>query len=112
MRLDFRTFDVFTTSRFGGNPLAVVLGADTLTTRQMQTIAREFNLSETIFVMAPADPGNTAKVRISSRPRRSPLLVIPPSAAQFFWLRRSTSRAVPSRRRSVSKSRRVLCPSR
>jgi trans-2,3-dihydro-3-hydroxyanthranilate isomerase len=64
MRLDFRTFDVFTTSRFGGNPLAVVLGADTLTTRQMQTIAREFNLSETIFVMAPEDPGNTAKVRI------------------------------------------------
>jgi len=64
MRLDFRTFDVFTASRFGGNPLAVVLGADALTTRQMQTIAREFNLSETIFVMAPEDPRNTAKVRI------------------------------------------------
>jgi trans-2,3-dihydro-3-hydroxyanthranilate isomerase len=64
MRLDFHTLDVFTASRFGGNPLAVVLGADALTTTQMQTIAREFNLSETIFVMAPEDPRNTAKVRI------------------------------------------------
>ncbi|MCB1380062.1 MAG: PhzF family phenazine biosynthesis protein [Alphaproteobacteria bacterium] len=64
MRLDFHTLDVFTSRPFGGNPLAVVLGADRLTTAQMQVIAREFNLSETIFVMAPDDPANTAKVRI------------------------------------------------
>lgn len=64
MRLHFHTLDVFTTQAFGGNPLAVVLGADALTDRQMQTIAREFNLSETIFVMAPQDPANTARVRI------------------------------------------------
>lgn len=64
MRLNFHTLDVFTASRFGGNPLAVVLGADSLTATLMQTIAREFNLSETIFVMAPEHPGNTAKVRI------------------------------------------------
>ena len=60
----FHTLDVFTETPFVGNPLAVVLGADALTTAQMQTIAREFNLSETIFVMAPRDPAHTARVRI------------------------------------------------
>ncbi|MEZ5755188.1 MAG: PhzF family phenazine biosynthesis protein [Paracoccaceae bacterium] len=62
--LEFRTLDVFTTRAFTGNPLAVVLGADGLTTAQMQTIAREFNLSETIFVMAPRDGAHRARVRI------------------------------------------------
>ena len=42
----------------------MVLGADALSTEQMQAITREFNLSETIFVMKPEDPANTAKVRI------------------------------------------------
>ena len=64
MKLIFHTLDVFTSRKFGGNPLAVVLGADKLTTDQMQTITREFNLSETTFVMAPDDPAHTAKVRI------------------------------------------------
>ena len=64
MQLTFHTLDVFTNRRFGGNPLAVVLGADALSTEQMQTVTREFNLSETIFVMKPEDPANTAKVRI------------------------------------------------
>ena len=64
MQLKFHTLDVFTSRRFGGNPLGVVLGADALTTAQMQTIAREFNLAETIFVSAPKDPKNTASVRI------------------------------------------------
>lgn len=62
--LEFHTLDVFTKTAFQGNPLAVVLGADGLTTAQMQTIAREFNLSETIFVQAPQDPAHSAKVRI------------------------------------------------
>src|SRR5664279_1396123 len=64
MKLHFHTLDVFTTRKFAGNPLAVVLGADHLTSEQMQTITREFNLSETTFVMQPDDPANTAKVRI------------------------------------------------
>jgi trans-2,3-dihydro-3-hydroxyanthranilate isomerase len=64
MRLPFFTVDVFTTRRFAGNPLAIVEQADALTTAQMQTIAREFNLSETIFVRRPADPAHTASVRI------------------------------------------------
>lgn len=62
--LEFHTLDVFTHTPYSGNPLAVVLGADDLSTDQMQKIAREFNLSETIFVQAPVNPGHTARVRI------------------------------------------------
>jgi trans-2,3-dihydro-3-hydroxyanthranilate isomerase len=64
MKLDFYTLDVFTNRRFGGNPLAVVLDADHLSTEQMQTVTREFNLSETTFVMKPDNPAHTAKMRI------------------------------------------------
>ena len=64
MKLHFHTLDVFTTRKFCGNPLAVVLGADHLSTEQMQTITKEFNLSETTFVMQPENPAHTAKVRI------------------------------------------------
>jgi trans-2,3-dihydro-3-hydroxyanthranilate isomerase len=62
--LAFQTLDVFTDQPFSGNPLAIVRDADGLTTAQMQTIAREFNLSETIFVMAPRDARHDARVRI------------------------------------------------
>ena len=64
MKLHFFTYDVFTARKFCGNPLAIVTDADQLSDQQMQTICREFNLSETIFVMKPGDPANTAKVRI------------------------------------------------
>ncbi len=59
----FHTLDVFTTQRFGGNPLAVVPDAAALTAEQMQSIAREFNLSETAFVFPP-QAGGTHRVRI------------------------------------------------
>lgn len=62
--LVFHTMDVFTDQPFAGNPLAVVMGADDLSPAQMQIIAREFNLSETIFVQRPVDPAHTARVRI------------------------------------------------
>lgn len=64
MRLQFETVDVFTSEQFSGNPLAVVLNAEGLSTAQMQAIAAEFNLSETTFVLPPRDPANTAQVRI------------------------------------------------
>ena len=64
MKLRFHTLDVFTTTKFCGNPLAVVLGADHLSTEQMQAITKEFNLSETTFVMTPENPAHSAKVRI------------------------------------------------
>ncbi|MBT9244196.1 PhzF family phenazine biosynthesis protein [Gemmobacter fulvus] len=62
--LQFHTLDVFTATPYCGNPLAVVLGADDLSAQDMQTMAREFNLSETIFVQAPVNPAHTARVRI------------------------------------------------
>lgn len=62
--LRFHIYDVFTTMPFTGNPLAIVEGADGLTAAQMQTIARQFNLSETIFVQTADDPAHSAKVRI------------------------------------------------
>ncbi|MGB7242760.1 MAG: PhzF family phenazine biosynthesis protein, partial [Sulfitobacter sp.] len=62
--LDFEVWDVFTDAPFAGNPLAIVTGADGLSTAQMQTLAREFNLSETIFLMAPRDSKHTARARI------------------------------------------------
>ena len=64
MQLEFETVDVFTDRRFGGNPLAVVPDGRALTTAQMQSIAAEFNLSETTFVLAPQDASHTAAVRI------------------------------------------------
>src|SRR5205814_9108374 len=64
MRLHYHILDVFTNQRFGGNPLAVVLGADGLDAIRMQTIAREFNLSETVFVSKPQNHAHSARVRI------------------------------------------------
>ena len=61
---DFVTLDVFTTTRFGGNPLAVLPDARGLSAAQMQAVAREFNYSETTFVLPPADPAHDAQVRI------------------------------------------------
>ncbi|MGB6661596.1 MAG: PhzF family phenazine biosynthesis protein [Xanthobacteraceae bacterium] len=64
MQIDFVSVDVFTTTKFGGNPLAVVVDARGLASAQMQAIAAEFNLAETTFVLPPQDPANTAQVRI------------------------------------------------
>lgn len=64
MMLEFVIYDVFTDRPFAGNPLAIVEGADGLSEAQMQTIARQFNLSETIFIQTPDDPAHSAKVRI------------------------------------------------
>ena len=64
MQRRYVTVDVFTDQIFGGNPLAVVLDAEGLSTAQMQAIAREFNYSETTFVLPPSDPAHDAEVRI------------------------------------------------
>lgn len=61
---DFETLDVFTTHKFAGNPLAVVMDARGLSAQQMRTITREFNLAESTFVLPPEDKANTARVRI------------------------------------------------
>lgn len=68
----FVTLDVFTTTPHAGNPLAVVLDSDGLDTAAMQAIAREFNLSETVFVSAAADPAHRAALRIFTPSRELP----------------------------------------
>jgi trans-2,3-dihydro-3-hydroxyanthranilate isomerase len=60
----FTTVDVFTSTRFEGNPLAVMTDARGLTDADMQNIAAEFGYSEVTFVLPPEDPANTAHVRI------------------------------------------------
>jgi len=60
----YETVDVFTDQPLAGNPLAVFADARGLSTDEMQRIAREFNYSEVTFVLPPADPSNSAQVRI------------------------------------------------
>lgn len=60
----FETWDVFTDSVFAGNPLAVVTDGRGLSSEDMLKITREFNLSETTFILPPEDRNNTARVRI------------------------------------------------
>ncbi|GJE56251.1 MULTISPECIES: PhzF family phenazine biosynthesis protein [Methylobacterium] len=63
-RRRFVTLDVFTETAFAGNPLAVVLDAEGLDDAAMQAIAREFNLSETVFVLPPQEARHRARLRI------------------------------------------------
>ena len=67
----FLICDVFTETRFGGNPLLVVPDARGLTAEQMQRIAREINFAESTFVL-PAERGNTRRVRIFTPAREIP----------------------------------------
>ncbi|MEP6691555.1 MAG: PhzF family phenazine biosynthesis protein [Gemmatimonadaceae bacterium] len=63
MKYKFVTADIFTDVKFGGNQLAVIPDARGLEGDQMQAIAREFNYSESVFVLPP-ESGGTRKVRI------------------------------------------------
>ena len=62
--LQFYQADVFTDLPFGGNPVAVVPDGNGLSDRELQQIAREMNLSETVFVLPPTDPAAAIKLRI------------------------------------------------
>ena len=72
MSRKFHTLDVFTAKALAGNPLAVVLDSEGLDAARMQQIAREFNLAETVFVMEPRNPVNTARLRIFTPGRELP----------------------------------------
>ncbi len=72
MRRAYHTLDVFTDTPLAGNPLAVVLDSEGLDDARMQSIAREFNLAETVFVSEPKNPVNTAAVRIFTPARELP----------------------------------------
>src|SRR5229473_5773803 len=83
MQRRYITVDVFTDRAFGGNPLAVVLDAGGLATAQMQSIASEFNYSETTFVLPPEDPTHDAQVRIFTVASRDALRRARPDASAF-----------------------------
>ena len=64
MKYTFHIVDVFSSTPFGGNQLAVLPDAAGISTEGMQKIAREFNFGETTFVLPKNDPANTCRVRI------------------------------------------------
>ncbi|HEV8539924.1 MAG TPA: PhzF family phenazine biosynthesis protein [Nitrospiraceae bacterium] len=70
--LKFYQADVFTDLPFGGNPVAVLPDAAGLTDQELQQIASEMNLSETVFVFPPTDPAAAAKLRIFTPTREIP----------------------------------------
>ena len=72
MKKQFYTCDVFTDVPFGGNPLAVVTDAEGMSDAVMQAVAREFNYSETTFVLPPTRPECDVRVRIFTPTRELP----------------------------------------
>ena len=101
MKLNFVTVDVFTSTQFAGNPLGVVLNAEGLSGGQMQTIAAEFNLSETTFVLPPKDPAHTAEVRIFTPRYEIPFAGHPNVGTAFALARAGTSYGRPVSRDKV-----------
>jgi trans-2,3-dihydro-3-hydroxyanthranilate isomerase len=95
MQRRYVTVDVFTDRAFGGNPLAVVLDAQGLSTGEMQAIAREFNYSETTFVLRPRDMAHDAEVRIFTVNREIPFAGHPNVGTAFVLA--SRAKAPPAR---------------
>ena len=83
----YEIVDVFTDRPFAGNPLAVVYGAESLAGDQMQTLAREFNLSETVFVL-PSAAGATYRARIFTPEAELPFAGHPSVGAAVTSVRR------------------------
>ena len=84
---DYLTVDVFTSARFGGNPLAVFPDARGIDDATMQALAAELNYSETTFVLPPEDPANTARVRIFNRTAEMPFAGHPNVGTAFALAR-------------------------
>src|SRR5829696_8955750 len=82
----FRQVDVFTATRYRGNPVAVVHDADDLSTDQMSTFARWTNLSETTFLLRPTDPGADYRVRIFTPTQELPFAGHPTLGTCHAWL--------------------------
>ncbi len=93
---DYAIYDVFTGSALAGNPLAVVFEADHFSDGQMQAIAREFNLSETVFVLKPGNPAHTARLRIFTSHRELPFAGHPTVGAAVALADRRLGGALPA----------------
>ncbi|SCL26767.1 trans-2,3-dihydro-3-hydroxyanthranilate isomerase [Micromonospora nigra] len=93
--LSYEIVDVFTDRPFAGNPLAVVFGAEGLATGQMQALALEFNLSETVFVLPPTQVGATYRARIFTPVEELPFAGHPSVGAAVTASRRGMFPAGP-----------------
>jgi trans-2,3-dihydro-3-hydroxyanthranilate isomerase len=91
----FVSADVFTARPFGGNPLPVVLDATGLSAERMQEVAREFDTSETTFVLPSADPAYDARVRIFTPQREIPFAGHPNVGTAFVLAREAAARGAP-----------------
>lgn len=87
MSLVFHQVDVFAQRPLEGNALAVVCGADQLSTEQMAALARWTNLSETTFLLEPTDPAADYRVRIFTPVRELPFAGHPTLGSCHVWLR-------------------------
>jgi len=83
----YHLVDVFTDRAFGGNPLAVFLDGKGMSDALMQAIAKEFNLSETTFVLPPQDPANDFGVRIFTPANELPMAGHPTVGTTFVLTR-------------------------
>jgi trans-2,3-dihydro-3-hydroxyanthranilate isomerase len=86
--LAYEIVDVFTDRPFAGNPLAVVFGGEQLDTDQMRALAREFNLSETAFVLPTTVDGASYRLRIFTPATELPFAGHPSVGAAMTQLRR------------------------
>lgn len=86
MSRPFKVVDVFAETKLAGNPLAVVFDAEGLDTDAMQRIARWLNLSETVFLLPPTDPGADYRARIFTLNRELPFAGHPTIGACHGWL--------------------------
>jgi trans-2,3-dihydro-3-hydroxyanthranilate isomerase len=86
-RLHYHRVDVFTDRAFGGNPLAVFANGRGVETETMQAIAKEFNLSETTFVLPPDDPRHDWRVRIFTPEHELPMAGHPTVGTSFVLAR-------------------------
>ena len=87
MNLNYHIVDVFTNQQFGGNPLAVVPDGRGISDELMQQIAKEFNLSETTFVLPPQSEENDFHVRIFTPSRELPMAGHPTVGTAFILAR-------------------------
>lgn len=86
MLLPYREIDVFATTAFSGNPLAVIAKADILDDAQMARIAEWTNLSETAFLLTPTEPTADYRVRIFTPTGELPFAGHPTLGSARAWL--------------------------
>ena len=108
MARPFQQVDVFTSTPYLGNPVAVVLDADGLTTEQMQVFARWTNLSETTFVFPPIDQSADYRVRIFTPLAELPFAGHPTLGTCHAWLAAGQNAAAGAQSDSDAETREIV----